>query len=126
MAGAGVGLLAAAGIGRLGDKGIGLTPSLIELFDRWLAPLGLELASPRDPDVRGAHVCLRHPSARQLCQALIEDQVLPDYREPDLVRFAVSALTTSFADVHEAMRRLRALVMAGTYLDVEIPTSRVT
>jgi kynureninase len=123
---AGVTVLAEAGIERLRAKGVALTSYLIELVDRWLVPLGLELATPRDPDSRGSHVCVRHPSARQLCQALIEEHVLPDYREPDLVRFGVAALTTSFADVHEAMRRLRALVVAGTYLDVEIPGSRVT
>jgi kynureninase len=123
---AGVTLLAEAGIERLRIKGIALTTYLIELVDRWLAPLGLELASPRDPESRGSHVSVRCPSARLLCQALIEQNVRPDYREPDLVRFGVAALTTSFGDVHEAMRRLRALVMTGAYLDSEMPRSRVT
>jgi kynureninase len=122
---AGVRLLAEAGIDRLRTKGVALTSYLVELYDDWLAPLGFELASPRDPVFRGSHVSLRHPSAYQICRALIARQVVPDYREPDLVRLGVSALTTSFADVHEAMRRLRALTAAGEYLDIETAKTRV-
>ncbi len=122
----GVRLLAEAGVDRLRAKGIALTSYLIDLFDSWLAPLGFELASPRDAASRGSHVSLRHPAAYQLCRALIDNLVVPDYREPDLVRLGVSALTTSFADVHEAMRRLQSLTAAGEYLDIETVRSRVT
>ena len=103
----GVELLAEAGIDRLRAKGIALTAYLVELFDVWLAPLGFELASPRDASLRGSHISLRHRDALRLCRALVEAQVVPDYREPDLIRLGVAALTTSFADIHEAMRRLR-------------------
>jgi len=119
-------LLAEAGVDRLHAKGVALTSYLIDLFDSWLAPLGFELASPRDAASRGSHVSLRHQAAFQLCRALIDNQVVPDYREPDLIRLGVAALTTSFADVHEAMRRLRAIAVAGEYLDIETVRSRVT
>jgi kynureninase len=122
----GVRLLAEAGVDRLRAKGSALTSYLIDLFDSWLAPLGFELASPRDPASRGSHVSLRHPAAYQLCRALIDNLVVPDYREPDLIRLGVSALTTSFADVHEAMRRLHSLTVAEEYLDIETVRSRVT
>jgi kynureninase len=103
-----------------------LTSYLVELSDSWLEPLGFELASPRDAALRGSHVSLRHQAAWQLCRALIDEHVVPDYREPDLVRCGLSALTTSFVDVHEAMRRLRDLTASGRYLDVETTRSRVT
>jgi kynureninase len=106
---AGVEVLAEAGIDLLRAKGIALTSYLVELFDAWLAPLGFELVSPRDASVRGSHVSLRHREALGLCRALVEAHVVPDYREPDLIRLGVAALTTSFVDVHEAMRRLRHL-----------------
>jgi kynureninase len=105
----GVEVLAEAGIDRLRAKGIALTSYLVELFDAWLAPLGFELASPRAAPLRGSHISLRHPEALRLCRALVEAHVVPDYREPDLIRLGVAALTTSFVDVHEAMRRLRHL-----------------
>lgn len=123
---AGVSLLAAAGIDALRAKGIALTSYLIELCDTWLAPLGFELATPRDASVRGSHVSLRHPAAFQMCRALIDEQVVPDYREPDLIRCGLSALTTTFADVHEAMRRLRDITTSGRYLDFAAERSRVT
>ena len=123
---AGVTLLAAAGIDALRAKGIALTSYLIELCDTWLVPLGFELASPRDARVRGAHVSLRHSAAYQLCRALIEEHVVPDYREPDLIRCGLSALTTSFAEVHEAMRRLRDLTTSGRYREFAAQRSRVT
>jgi kynureninase len=123
---AGVTLLAEAGIDALRAKGIALTSYLIQLCDAWLVPLGFELASPRDERVRGSHVSLRHPAAYQLCRALIDDHVVPDYREPDLIRCGLSALTTSFADVHEAMRRLRDLTISGRYREFAPERSRVT
>jgi kynureninase len=123
---AGVTLLAAAGIDALRAKGIALTTYLIELCDAWLVPLGFELASPRDAHWRGSHVSLRHPAAYQLCRALIDDHVVPDYRDPDLIRCGLSALTTSFADVHEAMRRLRDLTTSGRYHEFAPERSRVT
>jgi len=123
---AGVTLMAAAGIDALRAKGIALTSYLIQLCDAWLVPLGFELASPRDADLRGSHVSLRHRAAFQLCRALIDDHVVPDYREPDLIRCGLAALTTSFAEVHEAMRRLRELTTSGRYLDFAPERSRVT
>jgi kynureninase len=126
MVEAGLTVLAEAGIDRLRSKAMALTSYLVQLSDSWLGPLGFELASPRDAALRGSHVSLRHQAAWQLCRALIDEQVVPDYREPDLVRFGLSALTTSFVDVHEAMRRLRDLTASGRYLDVETTRSRVT
>jgi kynureninase len=123
---AGLTVLAEAGVDRLRSKGMALTSYLVDLFDGWLGPLGFELASPRDPELRGSHVSLRHPAAWQLCRALIGEHVVPDYREPDLVRFGLSALTTSFVDVHEAMRRLRDLTASGRHLHVETTRTRVT
>lgn len=123
----GVRLLAEAGIERLRAKGVALTTLLIELADAWLAPLGFDVASPRDAARRGSHVVLRHADAYRICRALIERaDVTPDYRAPDLVRLGLSALTTSFVDVHDAMARLRDLVATGEYLDVELPVARVT
>jgi kynureninase len=122
----GVKLLAEAGIDRLRAKGSALTSLLISLADSWLSPLGFSVASPRDDSKRGAHVSLRHDDAYRISQALIAHQVVPDFRRPDLVRLGCSPLTTSFADVYEAMRRLRDIVSSGRHLEIEVPTRRVT
>ena len=51
-------LTAEAGVAALHAKAIALTERLIALHDAWLAPLGFELGSPRDPARRGSHVSL--------------------------------------------------------------------
>ncbi|HUY48987.1 MAG TPA: hypothetical protein VMV92_25250 [Streptosporangiaceae bacterium] len=75
-----------AGIHALRAKGILLTSYLIDLADAWLAPLGCVLASPRDSARRGSHVCLRHPEAWRISQALIQAGVIGDYRTPGRLR----------------------------------------
>jgi len=107
---AGIELTAEAGIDRIRAKGIALTEYAIELFDAWLAPRGLALGSPRDPVRRGAHVSIRHPEADRLTQALIERNVIPDFRAPDSIRLGLSPLTTSFDEVHRGLTALRDLV----------------
>ena len=119
-------IVAEAGSDRLRAKAEALTSYAADLHDEWLAPLGFELWSPRDPARRGAHVSVRHDQAWPICRALIERaRVIPDFREPDLIRLGFAPLYTRFADVHEALDRLRGLVERGDY-DTAIARSRVT
>jgi kynureninase len=127
-------LIAEAGIDRLVAKSAGLTSLMIELADTWLAPLGFEVVTPRDPAARGAHVSLAHPSALQICHGLIEDAgVVPDYRaaagEDDprgLVRLGPAPLYTRYADVWDAMRRIREIVASGAHQKFSDSPGRVT
>jgi kynureninase len=108
-------LLGEAGIGRLRDKGMRLTGYLIELADAWLAPLGFALASPRDPGRRGSHVCLRHSEAARICQALARAGVLADFRAPDRLRLGPAPITTSFAEVWDALDMVRQITENQVY-----------
>jgi kynureninase len=119
-------LLAEAGIDRLRDKGIGLTEYLIALADAWLAPLGCEVASPRDPARRGSHVCLRHPEAWRLGQALIHAGVVGDYRTPDRLRLGPVPITTRYADVWDAMDAARRILTNREYEDFPAEPAQVT
>jgi kynureninase len=107
---AGIELTAEAGMDAIRAKGIALTEYAISLLDAWLAPLGCSLGSPRDPARRGAHISIRHPDARRLTRALIDQNVLPDFRAPDSIRIGLSPLTTSFDDVHRGLSSLRMLL----------------
>ena len=71
-----------AGIDAVREKSVALTSYAVELADELLAPLGVEVASPRDPERRGGHVTLRHPDARSVTAALWRRDVIPDYRDP--------------------------------------------
>jgi kynureninase len=54
-------------------------------------------------------VSIRHPDARRLTAELIANGVVPDFREPDSIRFGLSPLTTSFRDVERGVAALEGL-----------------
>jgi len=95
-----------AGIAAVAEKARRITGFCIDLADE----LGLVTDTPRDPARRGGHVAVRHADARRLHGALVEHHVVVDYRDPDVLRFGLSPLTTSFADVFDAMSKLARLV----------------
>jgi kynureninase len=116
-----------AGIGALREKAAALTELAVELHDAYLAPLGFELASPRDAARRGGHVSIAHPEAWPICRALIERaHVIPDFRGPDSIRLGLPPLYTRFTEVYDALERVRALVERGEHRLVEVTGLRVT
>jgi kynureninase len=104
----GLDLYAEAGIGAVRTKSEALTAFAVEIADATLAPLGVELASPRDPARRGGHVTLRHPDAREIVAQLWARGVVPDFRAPDGIRIGLAPLSTSFGEVAAGMGALRA------------------
>ena len=106
----GVRLVAEAGLERIRAKSIGLTDMVTRLADAWLAPAGAEVVSPREPGRRGSHVTVRHPEARAVTQRLIEKGVIPDFRNPDLIRLGLSPLTTSYAEAWTGLDVLRGII----------------
>lgn len=119
-------MLADAGISRLRAKSVALTEYLIALSDVWLAPLGFTVASTRESARRGGHVVLAHDEAYRIGQAAVGAGVIGDVRPPNLLRLAPVPLSTSFADVWEAMARLRDLVASGAHLALPAERRRVT
>ena len=103
----GIKIIAEAGIGAIRDKGIALTQLAIELADSWLP--GMELVSPRDSSRRGSHISLRCPAAKEITEALIARQIIPDFRNPDMIRLGLSPLTTSYGEVWTAMSVMREI-----------------
>ncbi len=119
-------LLGEAGLGRLRAKGVALTELLIALADEWLAPHGFAVASPRDSARRGSHVCLRHPDAWQISQALIGAGVIGDYRTPDRLRLGPAPIITRFTDVWDALQTVRRIAGDRSYASLAARRSRVT
>jgi kynureninase len=119
-------LTARAGIEAIATKARGLTSYAVELVDEWLAPHGFTLASPRDPVRRGAHIAVHHPRAWQVCQALKDAGVIPDFRTPDRLRLGFAPLYTRYVDVYDGLARLRELVAADKHLAYPETRTRVT
>jgi kynureninase len=119
-------LLAEAGIARLRDKGMKLTSYLVSLAQARLAPLGFALASPADASHRGSHVCLRHPEAWRISQALTGHGVIGDYRSPGRLRLGTAALTTRYTDVWDAVDTIRRITESREYQEFPAEPARVT
>jgi kynureninase len=103
-------LLEEARIDAVRAKSVLLTEYVIELADRWLAPLGVEVVSPREPHRRGGHVTLRRPGFERVLEPLWERGVIPDYRRPDGIRVGPAPLSTSFAEVYRGLSILRTVL----------------
>jgi len=75
----------------------------------------LECISPADPAQRGSHISYRHPHAFELCQALIADGVIGDFRAPDVVRFGLTPLYLRFEEIWSAVERMAAILATGRW-----------
>jgi kynureninase len=105
---------AEAGLERVRAKSLELTEYLMDLADERLASLGVAVGTPRESSRRGGHVALEHSEARQLAQLLQARGVVPDFREPNIIRLAPVALYTSFVDVWRAVETVRDILAAST------------
>jgi len=103
-----VALIEQAGIDAVRKKSEQLTAYAVELAAEQLAPHGVTLASPRDPERRGGHVTLRHPRMQEVVRALWERDVLPDYRDPGGLRIGLSPLSTSFEELERGFGEIRS------------------
>jgi len=99
-------VIAEAGVSAIRAKSIALTEFAVRIADDLLAPLGVTVSSPRDPDERGGHVTLSHPAMRGVTARLWAQDVIPDYREPDGLRVGLAPLSTSFAELERGMRAI--------------------
>lgn len=115
-----------AGIKSIEKKAAVGTKLMIDLYRQWLEPLGFSLGTPEEPSKRGGHIILIHPEAKQIAHALRKlKNVIPDYREPNAIRLAISPLATSYLEVFEGFLRLQELVESGEYRGLT-QQSRVT
>ncbi len=116
-----------AGIDAIASKAAIGTQMMIDLYDAWLADLGITLLTSRNAKERGGHITLGHPDAARICVALRQfANVIPDYRTPNSIRLAISPLPTSYVEVWDGFQRIRDLVASRQFEKVEEGGSRVT
>jgi kynureninase len=77
-----------------------------------LAPLGVEVISPRDRRARGSHLALRHPDAAAVVAALSGRGIVVDHRAPDVIRLAAAPLHTRFVDLWDALAAVGEVLAA--------------
>ncbi|MEY4100193.1 MAG: Family ership [Pseudomonadota bacterium] len=94
----------------LRDKSVALTTLFIDLVQQTCADFPLTLITPLDPARRGSQVSYEHPDGFAVVQALIARGVIPDYREPRIMRFGFTPLYTRFVDVWDAVAVLQDIL----------------
>ena len=115
----GVDLHIEAGPGPVGSKAAMLTEVFIRLAQSRLEALGFDIATPREPERRGAQVSLRHADGLAIVRAVADRGVIGDFRPPDLCRFGLAPLYTRFIDVWDAVDRIAGVVDSGMHLQPE-------
>ena len=114
--GVGVDMLLEAGMDRVRQKSVAQTEYLIALWEEHLKPYGFTLNSPRDAKWRGSHVAIGHEEGWRINQSMINDMnIIPDFRAPDNIRLGVTPLYTTFADLYNAVMRIKKIMDEKLY-----------
>lgn len=75
----------------------------------------LTLACNVDASMRGSQISYRHKQAYAICQALINEGVISDFRAPDILRIGFSPLFLSFTDMLKAAQILTKIMHTKLY-----------
>ncbi|MGA9173792.1 MAG: kynureninase [Thermoactinomyces sp.] len=108
-------MFAEAGMKRIRKKSLALTEYLMDLVRVKLDGMGFSIGNPIQDDRRGGHVALEHDEAVRIAKALKAEKVIPDFRSPNVIRLAPTALYTSFADVWDVVERLKRIMEEKKY-----------
>lgn len=98
-------------------KSVALTDLFIQLVEAKCEGLGLTLESPRDSSRRGSQVAFRHDNAYAVMQALIERDVIGDFRAPSTLRFGFTPLYIGFKDVWTGVEVLEDILRSDAWKD---------
>lgn len=91
-------------------KSVALCELFIEQVEARVGDMGFALASPRDAAIRGSQVSFHHENGYPIMQALIENGVIGDFRDPDILRFGFTPLYVSHEDVWRAAEVLERIL----------------
>jgi kynureninase len=127
----GIDITLEAGIKNLRKKSVGLSEFFLTGIEEELIPLEFKIQSPLNSNLRGSHLTISHPASWQICQALIQGElkvlkVIPDYRPPNLLRFGITPLYTSYEDLFRVLKRIKEIVITESYKKFEIKKRKVT
>jgi len=102
-----------AGINNVREKSLQLTGYMIDLLDRkglTKKPYNYQIGSPVEEKRRGGHVAVEHPEAARINKALKDRGIIPDFRYPNIIRFAPVALYNTFEDVWQVVQALQDII----------------
>ncbi|MFT5543134.1 MAG: kynureninase [Glaciecola sp.] len=101
------------------EKSVAMTCFFQRLVAQTDALCDLTLASPLGSENRGSQLAYKHPAAYALCQALISEEVVADFRAPDIIRFGFSPTFLSFHQLFVSVEKLSAIMLSEKYKQAE-------
>jgi kynureninase len=114
-----------AGIENIREKSLLLTTYFMKLVEATLsmAPFNFSMVTPPEEKNRGGHIALTHPNeALRINEALKARDIIPDFRQPDIIRIAPIALYNTFEEVWQVAQALKKIVENKEY--ERFPTHR--
>jgi kynureninase len=101
-----------AGMERLRAKSISLTGYLEFLLEQ-NPSVNFSIVTPQEKTRRGAQLSIRiSGKGRSICDRLIADGIICDWREPDILRVAPVPLYNSYRDVFQFVTKFRSAIKA--------------
>jgi kynureninase len=97
-----------------------LRAASLALTDRFIAGVEaacptLRLVTPRDHAMRGSQVSFSHPEGYAIMQALIAEDVIGDFRAPDILRFGFTPLYIGADEVDAAITVLTRIMATNAW-----------
>ncbi|MHC0036175.1 kynureninase [Pseudoneobacillus sp. C159] len=108
-------IFAEATIEAIREKSIKQTQYLMDIVAAELGGYQFTIGNPVEDHRRGGHVALEHPEAARICKSLKENGVIPDYRNPNVIRLAPVALYTSYEEVWQSVQILKRIMEEKLY-----------
>jgi len=111
----GVEIMARADMEQVRAKSQKMGNLFLRVVEESCQDLGLTPAGPRDSGKRGSQVSLRHSQGYPIMQALIAENVIGDFRAPDILRFGFTPLYLRYVDVWDAAVILKRILESGAW-----------
>ncbi len=111
----GVDIALEAPIADVRAKSLAQAALFMRLVEQRCPGMDLTIVTPRDDDGRGSQVSIRHAHAWPIMQALIARGVIGDFRAPDILRFGITPLYLSHAELWDAVEILRDILASGAW-----------
>lgn len=103
------------GMKKIREKSLNITAYFMYLVDNKLSKYGYGIDNSRDDSRRSGHICLTHNNAYQISIALRDLNVIPDFREPNVIRIAPIALYNTYEEVYKVVEILEKIAVEKIY-----------
>ena len=113
----GVDIFSRADMFAVREKAKRLGSVLIDLMKPLCAEHGFKLISPQDDELRGGHVSYQHERSYEILQALKRQDVIGDFRAPDVLRLGITPLYLRYIDIWYAVEKLTSIMTSSEWRD---------